>query len=660
MTYRSLRRLLGAALVATLPLAACTAAPAPGPAQPTAAPAMRLVAFDSCQQLLTDLRRATRSAIGPYGLSPGGFPEAAALQGARAATDGMSATAGQPAVPAQSYSGTNNHEQNADEPDMVKTDGRRIVLVQDGKLRVIDAAARKQTGELSLGQQEDGYWPAGEVSLFLAGDHALVLMSSQGHAVERSSRRAYQPATISRSELLLVDLTGPPRVLSRYHMDGSLVDARRTGTVARVVLRSTPRLDLPELPNVTDEKRRTAANQKAVDATPVEAWQPAYEITTGSRTVKGRVGCDRISRPAEYSGTSMVTVLSFDLAGAALGDGDPVSIVADGDTVYSTGNNLYVANDQRWRRWFLRTDAVATTPPETEIYRFDTAGAGRPTYSAAGSVRGWLVNQYALSEWDGHLRVATTSDNPFAMAGPDTSAAATPAEPFSESAITVLRLQGGRLAQVGRVDGLGRNERIYSVRFIGPRGYVVTFRQTDPLYSVDLSNPAKPTVTGELKITGYSAHLQPAGDNRLIGIGQEADTQGRTQGTQVSLFDVADPAKPRRLAQHQVRSGHSEAEHDPHALLWWPATNLLVLPVEVYDPVIKPDGPKPTAIALRVTDTGMTRIGSISQPVPGSREVPAGVRRSLVVGDVLWTVSAAGLQASDLSTLETLGWLPTA
>jgi hypothetical protein len=189
---------------------------------------------------------------------------------------------------------------------------------------------------------------------------------------------------------------------------------------------------------------------------------------------------------------------------------------------------------------------------------------------------------------------------------------------------------------------------------------VVTFRQTDPLYSVDLSNPAKPTVTGELKITGYSAHLQPAGDNRLIGIGQEANSQGITRGTQVSLFDVADPASPRRLAQHQVKSGHSEAEHDPHALLWWPATNLLVVPVEVYDPVAKPDGPKPTAIALRVTDTGMTQVGSISQPVTGSRGVPAGVRRSLVVGDVLWTVSAAGLQASNLSTLETLGWLPTA
>jgi hypothetical protein len=617
---------------------------------------MRLVAFDSCEELLTDLRRATRAAIGPYGLSHGPVAEAAALQGARTATDGMSATARQGA-PTQGYSGTNNHEQNADEPDMVKTDGRRIVLVQDGKLRVIDAATRQQTGELNLGPQEDAYWPTREVSLFLAGDHALVLTSSESYAeAGRSSRIAYRPATLSRSELLLVDLTGQPTVLSRYRFDGSLVDARRTGTVARVVLRSAPRLDLPELPNVSDDTQRIAANQKAVDAMPGTAWQPTYEITTGGRTAKGRVGCDRISRPAEYSGTSMVTVLSFDLAGNALGDGDPVSVVADGDTVYSTGESLYIANDQRWRQWTWRANG-RTVPATTEIHRFDTAGPGRPAYAATGSIRGWLVNQYAMSEWDGYLRVATTFAEP-GNAGQRESFA--PTEAVSESAITVLRRQGAALTQVGRVDGLGKNERIYSVRFIGPRGYVVTFRQTDPLYSVDLSNPAKPTVTGELKITGYSAHLQPAGDNRLIGIGQEANSQGITRGTQVSLFDVADPASPRRLAQHQVKSGHSEAEHDPHALLWWPATNLLVVPVEVYDPVAKPDGPKPTAIALRVTDTGMTQVGSISQPVTGSRGVPAGVRRSLVVGDVLWTVSAAGLQASNLSTLETLGWLPTA
>jgi uncharacterized secreted protein with C-terminal beta-propeller domain len=210
------------------------------------------------------------------------------------------------------------------------------------------------------------------------------------------------------------------------------------------------------------------------------------------------------------------------------------------------------------------------------------------------------------------------------------------------------------------VGGLGKGERIYSVRFVGPRGYLVTFRQTDPLYSVDLSDPAEPRVTGELKITGYSAHLQPVGDGRLVGIGQEADRRGVTQGTQVSLFDVSDPAKPRRLAQHQVPGGQSEAEYDPHALLWWPATKLLVVPVAQYGPTAA--GPANAAMALRVTDGGIEQAGLVVQPADATGERRGwtpGIRRSLVIGDVLWTVSEYGLQASRLTTLEQIGWVPS-
>ena len=121
--------------------------------------------------------------------------------------------------------------------------------------------------------------------------------------------------------------------------------------------------------------------------------------------------------------------------------------------------------------------------------------------------------------------------------------------------LVVLAERDGRLVQTGIADGLGKGEQIYSVRFIGARGYVVTFKQTDPLYSLDLSDPAKPAVTGELKITGYSAHLQPVGENRLIGIGQEADRNGMTKGTQISLFDVSDPARPAESTARWTSAG---------------------------------------------------------------------------------------------------------
>ncbi|WP_412747335.1 beta-propeller domain-containing protein [Krasilnikovia sp. MM14-A1004] len=620
------RPLLCGTLAAALPLAGCTSRPAPPrPVTPVSAGALRLVAFDSCQQLLNDLRSHTREAVGPWGL-PGDdrAVPAAAADGARA----MEKAAPAPA-PAAPHSDTNSHEQDADEPDIVKTDGRRIVTVTGNTLRVVDAASRTATGSLNLGVM-------GDAQLLLAGDAALVLVRSVDMTA-RMDRFAPPMPLRTRAQLILVDLRGAPRVVSRYTGDGTLVDARQTGTVARVVLRATPEIRLPDRPDASEDDR-VAANRTAVGRAPLGAWLPDWSVTTGGATRSGQVGCDRVSRPADFSGTSLLTVLTFDLSAPALTDGDPVTVVADADTVYGTGTSLYLAGDQRWRFDVWPERAGKPVAGHTDIYRLDLNGADRPRYAAAGSVPGRLVNQYALSEWDGHLRVATTDDS------------------TASSAVRVLEQRGDTLAPVGVVNGLGHGEQIYSVRFIGPRGYVVTFRQTDPLYAVDLADPAHPTVTGELKITGYSAHLQPVGEGRLVGVGQEADTNGRISGTQVSLFDTTDPARPRRLAQHHIADGQSEAEWDPHALLWWPATQLLVVPVTTYDPRGR-SIPAASALALRVTDSGLTEVGKIAQPRVVDGVAPT-VRRTLVVGDVLWTMSDAGLQASGLSTMDRLAWLP--
>jgi len=173
---------------------------------------------------------------------------------------------------------------------------------------------------------------------------------------------------------------------------------------------------------------------------------------------------------------------------------------------------------------------------------------------------------------------------------------------------------------------------------------VVTFRQTDPLYTLDLADPSAPKVVGELKITGYSAYLHPAGDGRLIGVGQEANGQGRTQGTQISLFDVRDPAHPARLAQQQLPGAHSEAEFDPHAFLYWPQTGLLVLPLM--------DDNQPGALVLSVGDKAITQAGMITHPARYSA-----IRRSLLIGGTLWTLSDQGLKANDAATLAEQAWI---
>jgi uncharacterized secreted protein with C-terminal beta-propeller domain len=361
------------------------------------------------------------------------------------------------------------------------------------------------------------------------------------------------------------------------------------------------------------------------------------------------VDCAQVSRPAAYTGASMLTVLTLDLADR-LGTGDPVGIVADGDVVYGTATSLYVAAHERPVAIDGPVRQPRWRPTRTEVHAFELPGAGRPRYAASGSVAGSLLNQYSLSEHDGRLRVATTLD----LGNGRDSCCDGP--PRTESAIAVLARQGDRLVQVGRLAGLGKGERIYAVRFMGPVGYVVTFRQTDPLYTVDLTDPARPRAVGELKIPGYSAYLHPTGGTTLLGVGQDATEQGRRLGTQVSLFDVGDPARPRRTAQHQVDGGQSEVEFDPHAFLWWPsaagsAGGLAVLPVT--GPYADRLGrPATGALVLRVGADRLDQVGTVRHP--GG----APVRRALVVGDTLWTVSDAGARAVALTDLAERAWVP--
>ena len=643
---------------------------------------VRLTSFHGCGGELAALRKAAEASVGPYGLpglasSVNGTAYPAAAAGAPRAAAEAGATAAAPAaVPA--YSGTNDYVAGVDEPDLVKTDGRRIVTVASGVLEVIDAASRTVTGRLELNAAGEGiaYQPA---NLLLSGDHALVLTSG-GPVVEGATGSGGSPRPVNGSRLLLVDLAGRPSVMSSYVIEGSLIDARQIGPAVRVVISTQPRLDFPAQPESTSNGERVAANQAVISRAGLDAWLPHYEETSGGATSTGHIACSAVSRPASYSGANLLTVLTFDLTSDALGSGNGVSIVADGNTVYGTDTSLYVAGDERWLAEASTADAgpgmsaggAASTPgraaigQQTDIYRFDITSPGPPRFAAGGSVPGYLIDQYALSEWQGYLRVATTTGTSWALAdGPPADAQA------SSSAVYVLSIRGPVMRLAGHVTGLGRTERIYSVRFMGPVGYVVTFRQTDPLYTVDLSDPAQPRVRGSVALTGYSAYLHPASGTRLIGIGRQADAMGHVGGTQVSLFDVSDLAAPIRMATFALTAAISSAEFDPHAFLYWPATHLMVVPLQVAGMAagapVPPDGvaqapeaAQSGALVLRIDDSGITKTGFITQPDTANTTGYPGyspIERSLIIGQTLWTISAAGAMASDLTTFRQQAWV---
>src|SRR6266516_703702 len=393
---------------------------------------VRLTSFHGCGEELAALRTAAEASVGPYGL-PGpassangtAYPAAAAAA-AQAAAGAGAAAAAPAAVPA--YSGTNNYVAGVDEPDLVKTDGRRIVTIANGVLEVIDAASRTVTGRLELNAAGEGiaYQPA---NLLLSGDHALVLTSA-GPVVDNATGSGGSPQPVYHSRLLLIDLAGRPSVMSSYTIEGRLIDARQIGPAVRVVISSQPRLNFPAQPGSTSNAQRVAANQAVISRAGLDTWLPRYEETSGGATSTGHIACSAVSRPATYSGANLLTVLTFDLTSDGLGSGDGVSIVADGTTVYGTDTSLYVAGDERRRAAAAaaaagpRTAAggAASTPGsaaigrQTDIYRFDITSPGPPRFAAGGSVPGYLIDQYALSQWQGYLRIATTTGTSWALA----------------------------------------------------------------------------------------------------------------------------------------------------------------------------------------------------------------------------------------------------
>src|SRR5215470_19735366 len=217
----------------------------------------RLTSFHGCGEELAALRKAAEASVGPYGLpglasSVNGTAYPAAATGAVRAAAGATAAAAA-AVPA--YSGTNDYVAGVDEPDLVKTDGRRIVTVANDVLQVIDAASRTMTGRLDLTAAGDGmaYQP---VNLLLSGDHALLLTNGGTVPDGAAGFGGFRPAEGSR--LLLVDLAGRPSVLSSYTIDGGLIDARQIGSTVRVVITSQPGLNFPAQPGGTSDAQQVA------------------------------------------------------------------------------------------------------------------------------------------------------------------------------------------------------------------------------------------------------------------------------------------------------------------------------------------------------------------------------------------------------------------
>ncbi|TAL24437.1 MAG: hypothetical protein EPN99_02855, partial [Frankiales bacterium] len=508
----SRRLVTSTGIVAALVLVAGGLTLLPG-AAPRAA-AEGLVPYDSCGELLDHYRTELRRSATPWGVGGGGG--IAYAEGARdtAATGAPSAGAAAAVGGADTGAvgsgptGTNLQERGVDEPDLAKTSGDLLLAVAQNRLQIIRRGAEPVTlSSTSLGQEVYGS------ELLVDGDRVLVLAPNGGWwGRPASSFRSmpYGPSSTSTTALLY-DIADPaaPRLVEQIKLDGRYLSARLSDGAVRLVTSSTP---MPEGVQPVQpygqaqndaalaENRTRAGAVGLVDVLPsIERRDADGDLISDDQAV----GCSDVRHAPDPRGASTLLVTTLDLQ-RDLQPLDTTAVTTDGELVYASADRLYVATS-RWGTAApaVAEDAVSSAPSDTstvdvenevttELHAFDTSAPDRTSYAGSASVDGYVIGRWALSSYDGHLRVATTSAPPWGGQTP------------SSSSVIVLEERDDGLVQVGRVGGLGIDERIYAVRYLGDLATVVTFRQTDPLYVLDLSDPAAPRVTGELKIPGFS------------------------------------------------------------------------------------------------------------------------------------------------------------
>jgi hypothetical protein len=625
------------------------------------AAASELPQFRDCDEFTAYMRGVAESEVTPYGLGGGPMmykngPSPVAAEDAPA-SDSRAGAAPTAAV-GNGPTGTNTQERGVDEPDVAKIDGTRVLSLVNGKLTVVDASTRKPK-LLSTHTFPENEYPS--ELMVLDGHRALIL----GTGYEQHDQPGDDPAAKQAPGLApdyyrpadpyvvltLLDLTNPtrPKLVRTEKISGSYITGRLTDGVARIVLTSQPRIAFSSPREGEPETLALARNRQAVREARAEDFLPERQIfDKAGKLLRAAplMGCGAVRHPSVHSGLGIISVLTLDTAngGASLDMGRAAGVVSNGELVYASTDRLYVATtDGGWNspRPVDASDGSREQELRTRIHAFNVTGRNDSPYVATGSVPGFLLGRWALSEYRGKLRVATTTGRPWAA--PEET-------PSSQSSVIVLAERGETLRQIGSVSGLGKGETIRAVRWFDDIAAIVTFRQTDPLYLVDLADPAHPAIRGELKIPGYSAYLHPVGGDRLLGVGQDADDTGRVTGLQVSSFDLRNLAKPTRTAAVGYGRGWTDVEHDSRAFTYLPGRRLAVLPAWVAQKVpcpsdaqcVSPDGRPgfvgeiqvPAALGITVgADGTLTKAGKFVADSYIVRVLPVGDRLVAITGN---------------------------
>lgn len=393
---------------------------------------------------------------------------------------------------APDFSETNLQELGVDEGDIVKTDGTWIyILKEDLSFSILQAndgaPALASTTKLDL----SGLSRPSIRAMYLDGDTLCVLADGVQTALQQDGD-TYQTMTNYTTVLTTWDVTdrSQPVLIGTLNQEGRCADSRKVGPYLYLFTDYTPCL------------------------------ADTYDESTIVPRINGeRIPADHFYLPEQPATDRYLVISSVDLTAP--------SAVLDRKVLVSGASDFYVSQEAI----YITNQTYFDQETITEITKFHYED-GRILGVAASSVKGYLNNSFSLNEYEGNLRVVSTYYD----------------EEWNEW--NALYILDENLVQLSCIEDLAKGETIRSARFLGDTGYFVTFRQTDPLFSVDLSDPSNPQIRGELKISGFSSYLHFYGENRLLGIGYEADEEtGITSGLKLSMFDISDPANVTEISR---------------------------------------------------------------------------------------------------------------
>ncbi|MFT4289485.1 beta-propeller domain-containing protein [Nocardioides sp.] len=512
-----------------------------------------LTAAGSCEELRQSYVDRSLGHVTAWGWDVGGsgsVPLASgSLDSGFAAVRPQAGAAG-PAGPTTSRvtasdTGTNVQEAGVDEPDTVKTDGSLLVRVRRGDLVLYDVTGPEpaQLARLDLPRITDP-------ELLLDGDTVVALGGDATGANHGNGPTG--------TRVLTIDIADPaaPSVTADVAYSSDLLAARQHGDVVRLTLSAgLPDLDFVQPAEETGEKTALETNRRKVEDSSVEDWLPTYDDGSGPQQL---LDCDRVATPDDDLGVDTVSVVGFDVSAPARPSA--IGLAAATTIAYESTDQLFLAASPS-TIWLDCWGCAGSSQVTGTSYLFDFALDGLDaTHVASGQVDGTIADRWSMDYADGTLRAAL---------GPSTRTG-------NDNAVVTFRRDGDELVEAGRVDGLGKNEQIQSVRWFDDLAILVTYRQMDPLYAVSLTDPAHPTLLSELKIPGFSSYLHPLGPDRLVGVGQADWSRG-----QLGLFDVTDLSDVKQLdVLDYGKQSTTLAGQDPRAFTWLPAHRAVLTVVQ--------------------------------------------------------------------------------